>query len=107
MWFVVLIVAALARDVPFEPPTIPTPSDPGQDSSPYESRLLVPDLKGSEGSFDLEALAFVKTRLTITADLSSLGQVTPTIKRPFCAMSQRIPVGGWSLGTAPSSRSAG
>ncbi len=72
----IVVIAALARDVPFKPPIIPTPVDPGQQASPYESRLATPDLKGSEGSFDLEGLSYVKTRFTIGADLSGLNNVT-------------------------------
>jgi len=75
-WMLLFLATAMAQDVPFKPPTIPTPTDPGQDASPYESRLQVPDLnKGSEGSFDLEGLAYVKTRFTITANLTALNQV--------------------------------
>jgi len=71
-----LTTLALASEVPFTAPSLPTPSDPGQDPSPYESRLTGVGVQGTEGTFDLEGLAYVKTRFTITADLSTLELVT-------------------------------
>jgi hypothetical protein len=96
MW-ALFVCAALAQDAPFQPPAIPTPSDPGQDLSPYESRLTGVGVSGSEGRFDLEGLSYVKTQFTITADLSTLEQITAAKRDRFLRHVAADP--RWRLGT--------